>query len=143
MTAAVPPRPVSAFVHGPHADIVIIPARVAAWLDSQAHLSDLRVKVRGNDPEVDNVLAALRLAALSWRTSATGSDPRQEPEVEQPSVMSTTQVADQLGVTDRTVRLAITEKRLEASQVAGRWQITRESFEHYRAARNARAGQAA
>ncbi len=53
------------------------------------------------------------------------------------SSRNTQQVADRLHLHPRTIRLAIAEKRLRAEQVDGRWRVTREDFEHYRAARAA------
>ncbi|WP_353708962.1 helix-turn-helix domain-containing protein [Cellulosimicrobium sp. ES-005] len=51
--------------------------------------------------------------------------------------MSTGQAAELLGMTDRGVRLAISEGRLEAEKVADRYRISRSNVEHYRAARAA------
>jgi excisionase family DNA binding protein len=116
---------------------VIVPQRVAAWLERHAQLGRLRIDVRGADAEVDNVLTALRLAAMAWRDSACGTDARNLTEVEPLSVLSTVQAAGELGITDRAVRLAIQEGRLTGQQVSGRWQISREDLEHYRAARAA------
>ncbi|MBA2738069.1 MAG: helix-turn-helix domain-containing protein [Nocardioidaceae bacterium] len=45
--------------------------------------------------------------------------------------MSTTQAADQLGVTDRAVRLACQLGRLAARQVGGRWQVSRAVLDEY------------
>jgi len=125
------------YVHGPNAEVVILPQRVAAWLERNARLNELRVEVRGADAEVDAVLGAVRLAALAYRTAVCGTDQGKQAEVEQPSVMSTQQVADRLHLHPRTIRLAIAEKRLRAEKVDGRWRITAEDFEHFRAARAA------
>jgi len=128
-----------AYLHGDGASaIVIVPARVAAWLDTRTRLSEVRISARGTDPEVYAVLAALHRGAIAWRTSVTGSENPPHPEVLALSKwMSTTQAGGLLGITDRAVRLAIAEDRLPAQQVAGRWRITREDVEHYRAARAA------
>ena len=128
-----------AYLHGDGANaIVIVPARVAAWLATRTRLSEVRISARGTDPEVYAVLAALHRGALGWRASVTGSEAPPPPEVPSPSRwMSTTQASGLLGITDRAVRLAISEGRLPAQQVAGRWRITREDVEHYRAARSA------
>lgn len=128
-----------AYLHGDGASaIVIVPARVASWLATRTRLSEVRISARGTDPEVYAVLAALHRAALAWRTSVTGSENPPHPEAPaQSKWMSTTQAGGLLGITDRAVRLAITEDRLPAQQVAGRWRITREDVEHYRAARAA------
>lgn len=127
------------YVIGAQGPAVVVPARVAAWLESKANLSALRVRARGSDAEVDAVLVALRVAALAWRTSATGSDVEPTPEAARGSEqwLSTSKAADLLGITDRAVRLAIREGRLEAVQVAGRWRVSRANVEHYRAARAA------
>ncbi|MFJ5693316.1 helix-turn-helix domain-containing protein [Arthrobacter sp. NPDC093125] len=132
-------RPATAYVHGVNGPVVVIPARVCAWLERHAKLNEVRIQERGADPEVDAVLVALRLAALTWRTTATGTPVAAKPEVA-PDLnqwLSTGQAADRLGITDRAVRLAIQEQRLHATNVAGRWRITREDLEHFSAAKNA------
>lgn len=134
-----PKRPPTAYVHGVDAPVVIIPARVCAWLERYASLNEVRIRERGADPEVDAVLVAVRLAALTWRTTATGTPIAAKPEVA-PDLnqwMSTGQVADRLGITDRAVRLAIQEQRLHATNVAGRWRVAIEDLEHFSAAKNA------
>lgn len=133
------PRPPEAYVHGVAAPIVILPARVAAWLERHAGLNDLRVRARGNDPEVDSVLQAMHRASLHWRTAATGSNRAPEPEAptELNQWFSTTQAADRLGITDRAVRLAIAEHRLPATNLNGRWRITPEDIAHFKAAKAA------
>lgn len=139
MTAA--SRPPAAYVHGVDAPVVVVPARVCAWLERHARLNEVRVENRGADPEVDAVLVALRLAALTWRTSATGTPvaAKPEPATDLNQWLSTTQAADILYITDRAVRLAISEKRLPATQVNGRWRITREDVQHFAAAKAAQA----
>lgn len=132
-------KPPGAYLHGDGPGcVVIVPARVAAWIAARTALRGARISARGDDPEVYAVLAALHRAALTWRTSATGSPTPPAPEVTAPSQwMSTTQAAHRLGVTDRAIRLAITQHRLPAENVDGRWRITPEDIEHYRAARAA------
>lgn len=129
-------RPPSAYIHGGPVPVVIMPARVSAWLSRHAGLDRLRIENRGNDPEVDNVLFALHLQALAWRTSVTGSSQAAEPE-ELPALMSTAQVADHLDVTDRAVRHAIKEGRLKAHRDGSRWKVAIEDLTHYMAARRA------
>jgi excisionase family DNA binding protein len=132
------PRPPEAYIHGVAAPIVILPARVAAWLERHAGLNDLRVRARGNDPEVDSVLQALHRASLHWRTTATGTS--QAPAPEEPAqsrYYSTTEAAERLGITDRGVRLAIAEHRLPAISLNGRWRITPEDIAHFNAAKAA------
>lgn len=131
-------KPPGWHIVGLHGPSVEIPGRVAAWLESKLDLRRVRTDVRGIDPEVDSVLADLHRVALVWRASATGSATTPPPEAT-PLLgwMSTTQAASLLKITDRAVRLAIQEHRLPAQQLAGRWRITREDVEHYRAARKA------
>ena len=132
-------RPLGGYRFGDGRDaFVIVPARVAAWLARHTDLSTVRVSARGTDPEVYGVLHDLHAAALTWRSSATGSEQAPEPEATtRSSWLSTTQAAGQLGITDRAVRLAIRQGRLPAEQVDGRWRISKEDVEHYRAARAA------
>lgn len=77
-------------------------------------------------------------AALHWRTTVTGSDHAPAPEEPaQSKWMGTTEAAEMLGITDRAVRLAITQKRLHATNLHGRWRITPEDIEHFKAAKAA------
>ncbi|QSZ54497.1 hypothetical protein AYX19_16925 [Paenarthrobacter ureafaciens] len=115
-----------------------MPARIAAWLERNLNLNQVRINARGADPEVDSVLNAMRLVALTWRTTVTGSSQAPEPEVTRESKWySTTEAAERLGITDRAVRLAIKEKRLHATNLDGRWRITTEDIEHFKAAKAA------
>lgn len=133
------PRTAAAFVHGDGA-VVVVPARIAARLDALLNLRRLRIDVRGRDAELDAVLIALGVAAAAWRTTATGSDQAPQPEADPHSEwLSTSEAADLLGVTDRRVRQEITGGRLVARRVAGRWRISREDVEQYRATRMGRA----
>ncbi len=136
-----PQRPPTAYIHGVGAPVVVIPARVCAWLERHARLNEVRIRERGADAEVDAVLVALRLAALTWRTTATGSPVAAKPEAtaDLNQWLSTTQAADILYITDRAVRLAIAEKRLPATQVNGRYRIAREDIQHFAAAKAAQA----
>ncbi len=128
------------FLHDQPGPVVVVTARVAAWLDARG-LSALRVNARGVDAEVDAVLAALHYAALSWRTSLSSA----QSEVAGPDVedapgltwVSSSTAADLLGITDRAVRLAMESGRLPAEKVDGRWRVAREDLEHFRAGRRA------
>jgi len=127
------------YVHG-NAAVVVVPQRVAAWLEQRGKLTDLRVQCRGLDPEVDAVLVALRVSALSRRTgggtrTVTAAAPTAEPAAR--SQMTTSDVAAAVGISERAVRAAIHRGRLRADQVGGRWLIARRDFEGYRAARRA------
>lgn len=136
-----PQRPPTAYVHGVDAPVVVVPARVCAWLERYASLNEVRIQERGADPEVDAVLVAVRLAALTWRTTATGTAVAAKPEAptDLNQWMSTGQAAERLGITDRAVRLAIKENRLKATNLDGRWRITAEDLQHFTAAKAATA----
>jgi len=127
------------YVHGMAGPVVIVPGRIAAWLERHADLNSVRVSSRGLDAEADAVLVALRVAALAWRGAATGSQQPAEPEVTGSSRqwMTTSQAGTRLGITDRAVRLAIQERRLPAENVDGRWRITNEDLAHFTAAKKA------
>jgi excisionase family DNA binding protein len=118
---------------------MILPGRVAAWLEHHLRLNSVRVEVRGRDAEVDSALNAIRLVAVAWRN--TNSVPgRKPPEVaeEMPSFYNTTAAATYLGITDRGVRQAIKDGRLEATQtIDGRHQIHAEDLLHFAASRRA------
>lgn len=118
---------------------VILDARACAVLERYAGLSDLRVRVRGVDPHISRQLEEVRLAALSWRSSATGTEEASgpEPATDSERWLSTGEAADLVGVTSRAIRKAIDEGRLEAVKVGGHNRISREDLEHYRAARAA------
>lgn len=135
-----PVRSPAAYVHGVDAPIVVVPARVAAWLERHARLGELHAGNRGADPEVDAVLVALVLAARAWRMSATGRVEAAPTGTETPSrQMNAAQAAEVIGVSDRSIRRAITTGRLPARKVATCWVIEREDVEHYRAGHRAAA----
>jgi excisionase family DNA binding protein len=117
---------------------VVISGRTAAWLEKYAALTALRVKVRGTDPAISKELEELRLAAMVWRGSATGTE---EAVRDQPAAssnwLSTTQAAAVLGVSPRAVVKAIARGKLPSTRVGGRHRISREDAEHYRAAKAA------
>jgi len=114
--------------------VVVLPGRIAAYLDHHAGLNEFRLRARGQDPELDAALIALHLVALQWRTSAVGTaeDVRPEPAA---AWLSTTEAAARVGVTSRAIRRAIAEKRLAATRVGRSWRISRTDLEHYRANR--------
>lgn len=135
-------RPPAAYVHGLDGPAVVVPARVAAWLERYARLRQIRVEHRGADPEVDSVLVALAVAAAAWRqqtgvSSDQGTDQRKQPELGPCSDMSTTEAADRLNMTDRGVRAAIAAGRLHAHRDGDRWRVDPEALEHYRSGRAA------
>jgi excisionase family DNA binding protein len=115
----------------------VIPGRVAALIYATTDLAKVRTSRRGVDPEVDAALMALAIAALRWRSSATGTEDAPTPEPPASSSwLTTTQAAGLAGVTDRAVRKAIAAGQLDATNVGGRYRISRENLEQYRARRN-------
>jgi hypothetical protein len=141
--ANAPPRPAEYHVLGFDAPVVVVPGRVAAWLLSRAGLADYHRAHRGDDPEVDQVVIALKLAAHAWRERATGTGhgtreanipPQGAPS---PTWVNTTTAARALGITSRAVVKAIAAGRLRAQWSAGRWWLDPADVEHYRARREA------
>lgn len=128
-------RPYEHFIHG---NVVVIPAEYAYKLNRLV-LNDIRPKVRGADPQLDQVLQALGYAGLRWAESARGPNvvPQREPVRPSTQTVSTTTAATVLGITGRAVRRAITDGRLPATAVEGRWRIDRAELETYRANRAA------
>jgi len=108
---------------------VMVPAQVAAWLEEQTTLPQRRIQLRGVDPAIDEVLLAIRQAAMS-HSPADGSGPGTSlASVPEPAAVSdvfgVAAAAGLLGITGRAVRKAITENRLPATRVDGRWLINR------------------
>lgn len=104
---------------------VIIPPRMARWLEKQAGITaDRRIRLRDNDPEAYVVLAALHLAALS---SGNGTNHAAAQGVSASSNvwMSTGEAATALGVTDRCVRKRCKAGQLPAVRSGSRWLINR------------------
>ncbi len=121
-------------VHGLDGNpVVILSARMCALLARHAGLDEFRISHRGVDQEMDATLQAMRAAATAWRSSTTGTPDAVKPEPPRSSWMTTTQAAAQLQITARGIRKAIDEGRLTATNADGRWRITREDLEHYRA----------
>ena len=128
-------KPPSAYLHGGDSPVVIVPARVARILVRRFALDRYHVANRGRDPELDSVLVALKTAGVRWRASFVGSSDAPDEEVLPASVLTTRQAAQLLGMTSRAVRFALAEGRLEGRLLdSRRWEVSRESVEHYRAA---------
>ena len=123
---------------GARGPAVVLSARTAAWMERYAGLTSLRVRVRGTDPEISAELEHLRVVAMAWRGSATGTEAatKQEPAASS-QWLSTSQAADLLGVGPRAVVKALARGALPATRIDSRWRVSREDLEHYRAARAA------
>ena len=100
-------------------------------------LDDFRHRVRGRRPDLDALLEALRAAGERWASADRGSVEAEAPEAT-PEWLSTSEVASRVGLTTRAVVLAIGEKRLSAEWSSGRWMVSREELEHFKAARAGR-----
>ena len=132
MTGRMPARDVERRVIGVNGPEVVVPGRVAAYLLRNAGLDVYRREHRGEDPEVDNTLLALTIIALHWRNTATGTRNAAAPELAASSEwLSTNQAATVLGLTERGIRKAIQEHRLQATRVGRTWRISREQLAHY------------
>jgi excisionase family DNA binding protein len=106
---------------------VIVPPRIAHWLEKHADVTDdRRIAIRGSDPLAYEVLAALHIAALI-HGSANGTKPvvLQSCTQESDMWMTTAEAAAETGVTDRAIRKQIAADRLPATRHGGRWLINR------------------
>jgi excisionase family DNA binding protein len=123
---------------------VMVPARIAALVESRTDISALRVRTRGVDPEATAVLEDHRVAALSW--TANGTRPSEFPEVEtdddksrKPATesdwLSARQAGDLANVTRQAITKAAGAGRLHGTKVDGRWRISRADLEHWKASR--------
>ena len=118
-------------VSGPE---VVVSGRAAAWLLRYAGLNEYHLDHRGEDAEIDETLVALKVAALTWRNTATGTADAPKPELDaQSEWLSTKQAADALAMTDRAIRKAIRENRLKATTVGRAYRINREQLAHFKA----------
>jgi excisionase family DNA binding protein len=111
---------------------VIVPPRIASWLERHSGVTaDLRVRVRGVDPEAYEVLAALHLAALHDSSSDCGTKvgTAQPHTTESETWLTTGEAAKHADVTDRCVRKWIADGRLPATRHGGRWLIHRKALD--------------
>jgi excisionase family DNA binding protein len=106
---------------------VVVPGRIAAWLEREAGLTDdRRILLRDADVLKYEVLAALHLAALCDRSgvgtkvAVARTDPRNLE-----TWLTTAEAASRLGVTDRAIRKWIAIGRLPAVKHGGRWVLNR------------------
>lgn len=119
-------RPPEHLVIGTDGPCVVISAHVCRVLLRDARLVEYRRRCRGRDPEVDQALIAVSLAALSdhGREHAPNSDIRPD------SAMTVDQAATRLGLTSRTVRRMILSGRINGRKIAGRWWIDPTNLDH-------------
>jgi excisionase family DNA binding protein len=102
------------------------------------YLGKERIRIRGKDPQFDDALLAIYRAGLEYvESSCRGTFVAAKPEPATQSTrqvnntVSTTTAAEVLGITDRAVRKAITEKRLKATKLDGRYRIDRDDLTNY------------
>jgi len=106
---------------------VVVPARIAGWLDGVAGVTaDRRIEMRATDPLAYEVLAALHIAALS-RGSENGTKRAggQGTQQESKQWLTTREAAHEAGVTDRCIRKWITGGRLPATRTGWQYLIDR------------------
>lgn len=121
-------------VAGIDGPVALLSGRVAAYLLRYADLDRYHMGHRGEDAEVDAALLAMKVVALHWRTSATGTRNAASAELDaQSEWLSTKQAADALAMTDRAIRKAIRENRLKANRVGRAYRINREQLAHFKA----------
>lgn len=123
---------------------VVISAETARLLETSGlSPTELRVRLRGRRPDIAQELLDLREVGMSF-------DPRSLPataETEGASAematelgqwLNSSEVADRLKITDRRVRQLCDEGVIPgAEKVGGRWRLSLEDFNRYRAARAA------
>ena len=115
--------------------ITIVPGDVAVILLTRGGLAEYRKNHRGEHPRVDQVLIELTEAAIRWR-ELTDNGQNRAPNTDTGSLskhMTTKQVADLTGVSDRTIRRAITEGDLAAERIGNAYLISRDDVDQYRA----------
>jgi excisionase family DNA binding protein len=112
---------------------VLIPPRIANWLERQAGVTaDRRIMLRDTDPQAYEVLAAVHIAALNHR-SGNGTKPVGVPSNPKESEvwLTTSEAADHAGVTDRAVGNWCNAGTLPARKHGGRWLINRNDITIY------------
>lgn len=121
-------------MHGLNGPVVIVSGRVAAWLLTRADLANHHRAHRGDDPEVDQTLVALKLAAYSWQAGMTGDGHRPAPTPDTGTecpLMTTQQAADKYGTTSRSIRRRIHAQQLPAVRVGHQWLIPASALDRY------------
>lgn len=119
---------------------VVISAETAYFLETYCEdISRLRVRTRGRLPHVAQELLDLRHVGMAFDPSRLPEAEADIAELAAPSNQWLTpqRVADLLGMSDRGVRLACSQGRIDAQHVGTRWRISQEAFQTYKAARAA------
>ena len=134
MTGSTAHHPVTA---PPEQLVVLVPADVGFVLLTRARLDQFRRANRGENPRVDRVLLAMTEAAIRWRELSDRGQNRAPNADTAPPLqrLTTRQVADLTGVSDRTIRRAITDGRLPAERAGRFYLIDRRDVGRYRTTR--------
>ncbi|MDQ1201086.1 helix-turn-helix domain-containing protein [Rhodococcus sp. SORGH_AS_0303] len=108
---------------------VIVPPRIARWLDGQSGMTaDRRIRLRTTDREAYVVLTALYLAAIG-SANGTKDDASQRYRQDYNQWVSTKEAAAMLDVTDRCIRKWCATGRIHAEQVGARWLVDPNSID--------------
>ena len=115
---------------------VIVPPRIAHWLETRAGVTDdWRDRLRERDLEAHQVMAALHWAATQYRSDCgTKTTAGQGKQTQSRVWISTSEAAHEMKVTDRCIRKWINTKRLPATLSGGRWLINRNDLHRLRKA---------
>lgn len=124
---------------GDNGPAVVLSAETAYWLERICKVDGLRQRLRdGRHPVISQELLDLRRVAMGFDPSRLA---QAESDFSQVATewMSVAEVADRLWLSVQAVTLACRQGRLDAEQVGPRqrWQISREAFENFKAARAA------
>jgi excisionase family DNA binding protein len=114
--------------------VTVVPADVAVILLARAGLDKYRRDHRGENPRVDRILIELTAAAIRWRELTDRGQKRAPNADTMPPLqrLTTRQVADLTGVSDRTIRRAIAAGRLPAERVGRIYLVNRQDVGRHR-----------
>ncbi len=101
-------------IHGPG---VFVPARIAAGLERALRLDEYRMRVRGADRQLDEVLLAVHVCALQWSVERRSVDDQRTLS----DRWTTEEVAARVGITRHAVAAAAKAGRLVGERIDGRW----------------------
>lgn len=125
--------------------VVVVPARTAALLERILRLDEVRVRLRGQDAEVDEVLLGWHAVAMQFATERADQARFRAPGTLGDGVRNSSdnwdvnEVAARSNCTTRAVRKAASEGRLVGEHVDGRWQFEPEAAANWVATRQRRA----
>lgn len=130
-------------IAGKNGVVLVLSAETAYYLEHFCEITRLRVRMRGRNPKVGQELLDLRQAAMSFDPRALPSAAEteagfSETVAESDQWLTPLEAADQLDLTDRRVRQMCDSGEIAgAEKVGGRWRISREGLDDYKAARAA------